>query len=253
MKDGSLNAGFLRRSCQGWSDIVVFDTIDSTSNWIKGQSQTNLVCLAEEQTAGRGRHGHEWQSPNVENIYLSFNWSYGVIPKRISLLSLWVGITIAEVLEKQGIKEHGIKWPNDLYWRQQKLGGILVEVSNLSSKMVVGVGLNVNMDKKAQIDQPWVGLSEIMQKTVDRGQLLISLLDSLYVAMVEFPHIDNDEFMRRWNHWDLIRGQHVSFSDKDHMLRGEAKGIDQSGYLKVLLESGEEKIFGTSISKVRWQ
>lgn len=252
MKANQLNAEFLKRNCRNaWSDIVVFDVIDSTSNWVKEQSLLNLVCLAERQTAGRGRHGHQWQSPDSENIYLSFSWSFDSMPQHIGLMSLWLGVVLAEVLGEQGVDGHGVKWPNDLYWQQQKMGGILVEASNLSSKLVVGIGLNVNM-KEQQIDQPWVGLSEVLQKPVDRNQLLVPLLDSLYSAMVEFPYVDSDEFMRRWTRWDLIRGHHVTFSNGGVELAGEARGVDREGHLKVLLESGKQEVFGTTISKVRW-
>ena len=253
MDGNKLNAESLKRGCQkSWSDIVVFDSIGSTSDWVKDQQQTHVVCLAEQQTAGRGRHGQQWQSSSSENIYLSFSWQFDKTPKHLGLLSLWVGVVVAEVLEALGVRQHGVKWPNDLYWQQQKMGGILIEASNLSSRIVVGIGLNVNMSEGVGIDQPWSSVSEAMQQEIDREQLLVKLLDALYSAMIEFPHVEMVEFMRRWNHWDIVRGQQVSFSDGDNMLSGESKGIDHNGYLKVLLDSGELRAFGTSISKVRW-
>lgn len=248
-----LNAESLKRGCQRlWSDIVVFESIGSTSDWVKDQQQSQLVCLADQQTAGRGRHGQQWQSSSPENIYLSFSWQFEKTPEHVGLLSLWIGIVLAEVLEKQGVRGHGVKWPNDLYWQQQKMGGILIEASNLSSRLVVGIGLNVNMDEGGSIDQPWSSISEAMQRHVDREQLLVTLLDSLYSAMIEFPHVEMSEFMHRWNRWDIIRGQHVSFIDGEHTLSGESKGIDQNGHLKVQLDSGGLRSFGTSISRVRW-
>jgi BirA family biotin operon repressor/biotin-[acetyl-CoA-carboxylase] ligase len=253
MGGNRLNAESLKRSCQKpWSDIVVFESIGSTSDWVKAQEHPHLVCLADRQTAGRGRHGQQWQSSSAENIYLSYSWLFDKTPKHLGLLSLWVGIVLAEVLEKQGVRGHGVKWPNDLYWQQQKMGGILIEASNLSSQLVVGIGLNVNMNEGNGIDQPWTSVGEAMQKPVDRDQLIVALLDALHIAMVEFPHVDMAEFMRRWNRWDIIRGQHVSFSEGENTLSGESRGIDQNGHLKVLLDSGELRAFGTSISKVRW-
>ena len=78
------------------------------------------------------------------------------------------------------------------------------------------------------------------------------MLDSLYTAMVEFPHIDSAEFKRRWDCWDIVRGQHVSFLEGGATLTGESKGIDDNGHLKVQLDSGELRAFGTTISQVRW-
>jgi len=254
MSANKLSAAFLNRHCQSqWSGIHVFDTLDSTSNWVREQSESKVVCLAEQQTSGRGRHGHQWQSPNAENIYLSFSWSFGSPPPYLSVLSLWVGVVLAEVLAKQGIESHGIKWPNDLYWKQQKMGGILIEASNLSSKFVVGIGLNVNMLQDMQLDQPWVSLSEAAGKPIDRNHLLVVMLDALHEAMLMFPMLDINEFLYRWKPWDLVCGHQVSFLDQGTSMTGEAIGISSEGYLKVRLASGEVKSFGTSISKVRWQ
>ncbi|PID45581.1 MAG: biotin--[acetyl-CoA-carboxylase] ligase [Proteobacteria bacterium] len=248
-----LDADYLRRHCRNpWSDIVVFDSIDSTSNWVKAQARNKLVCLAERQTAGRGRHGHQWQSPVAENIYLSYSWQFDQTPSHLGLLSLWVGMTLSDVLEKQGLQQHGIKWPNDIYWQHKKMGGILIEVSNLSSQLVVGVGLNVNMQNETGIDQPWTSVFEVVQHTVNRNELLVPLLDALHVAMIKFPYIDHSEFMRHWKRWDLIFGHQVSFVEDGRTLVGEARGVNDSGHLNVMLDSGELRAFGTSISRVRW-
>ena len=70
MSDNKVSADFIKHHGRSaWSDIRVFDSIDSTSTWVKSQSTDQLVCIAEQQTAGRGRHGHQWQSPDAENIY----------------------------------------------------------------------------------------------------------------------------------------------------------------------------------------
>lgn len=249
-----LDSSYLKQHCQRpWSDVVVFDAIDSTSNWVKQQPDACLACLAEQQTAGRGRHGHQWESPDAENIYLSFSWQFEKTPEHLGLLSLWVGIVVAEVLAAQGLQSHGIKWPNDIYWQQKKMGGILVEASNLTSRLIIGIGLNVNMAAAADIDQPWTSVSEVTQRQHNRNELLVPLLDALYAAMIEFPHLDEAEFMRRWKSWDLIRGKQVTFSDSGNEQVGEAQGVDWSGQLKVQLPSEGLRYFGTSIRKVRWQ
>jgi BirA family biotin operon repressor/biotin-[acetyl-CoA-carboxylase] ligase len=248
-----IDAGFLKRHGQhAWTDICVFDSIDSTSSWVKSQSKNQIVCLAEEQTAGRGRHGHQWQSPSAENIYLSLGWQFDSQPEHLSLISLWIGILVAEALADAGLSGHGIKWPNDIYWQQQKMGGILLETSNLSSMIVVGIGLNINMQHDGQIDQPWVSLNQAMGQTVDRNHILLGLLDKLHVGLSAFASMSVAEIKQSWQQWDLIRGRKVSFLENQNKLVGDALGVDDSGQLQVRLESGEMKAFGTTISKVRW-
>ena len=253
MNVNKIDADFLKRHGQhAWSDICVFDSIDSTSSWVKSQSKHQIVCLAEEQTAGRGRHGHQWQSPSAENIYLSLGWQFDSQPEHLSLISLWIGILVAEALADAGLSGHGIKWPNDIYWQQQKMGGILLETSNLSSMIVVGIGLNINMQHDGGIDQPWVSLNQAMGQAVDRNHILLGLLDKLHVGLSAFASMSVAEIKQSWQQWDLIRGRKVSFLENKNKLVGEALGVDDSGQLKVRLESGEMKAFGTTISKVRW-
>ena len=211
-----------------------------------------MVCLAEHQTAGRGRHGHQWQSPHAENIYLSFSWSFEKQPEHLSLLSLWVRIIIAEVLEGAGLSGHGIKWPNDIYWQRQKMGGILLETSNLSSMIIVGIGLNIHMQNAGEIDQPWTSLNQAMNESINRNHLLLNMLDKLHVGLSQFSAMTADDVKQQWQKWDLIRGRSVSFLNQGQKLVGEALGVDDSGQLQVRMESGEIKLFGTTISKVRW-
>lgn len=251
--NNKLNASFLRDNCQAaWSKIHVFDEIDSTSSWLKTQNQYPIVCLAETQTQGRGRNGNRWQSPDAENIYLSFNWSFDGQPKHLPLLSLWVGIAVAQAIGSLGVANHGIKWPNDLYWKHQKFGGILLETSSASSQVVVGIGINVNVAAMESIEQPWTSLSVIMGHTIGRNKFLVTLLDTLYEAMESFAKLKENVLLSRWRKWDLIRGRQVSFLKQGETCEGVARGIDRSGHLLVDMGAGEVKTFNTSISKVRW-
>ena len=253
MQSERINAEFLTQNTRRqWANIQVFERIDSTNTYLKSQSGARVVCLAEQQTGGRGRHGNQWQSPDAQNIYLSYSWQFETPPDHLGLLSLWVGIVLAKTLETFGLSEHGIKWPNDVYWRQRKMGGILIEGSNLSPVLVVGIGLNINMDNETGIDQPWVSLSEALDKSVNRNHLLIALLDALYEAMEQFVHLSPADLLRGWHRWDLIRDHAVSFMDNQALLQGRARGVSADGKLLVELPSGELRPFSTAINTVRW-
>ena len=248
-----LNAEYLSACLtKPWAKINVFEELDSTSNWLKTQAQSPMVCLAEKQTKGRGRNGNQWRSPDAENIYLSFSWVFESLPKHLPLLSLWVGITIAETLKTLGIENHGIKWPNDLYWQHKKLGGVLIETSSASSRLIVGIGINANAEIMEEVDQPWTSLSAMTGKNIDRNKLLATLLDDLFVAMACFPSLDVNELQSRWAKWDLIKGKPVTFLQGHEQFEGSAQGIDDAGNLLVKMESGHIKSFNTSISRVRW-
>jgi len=252
-RKNKLDVDYLKSNCgAAWSAIHVFEKLDSTSSWLKTQNQNPVVCLAETQTRGRGRNGNLWLSPNAENIYLSFNWRFESLPPHLPLLSLWIGITVAETIESMGVKGHGIKWPNDLYWQQKKLGGILIETSNASSEVIVGIGINANVSVMEGVDQPWTSLSAVKGKSIDRNKLLVKMLNALFRGMESFSTLNIDSLVSQWVMWDLIRDKPVSFLCGGEVCEGVAQGIDPSGYLLVKLESGEVEAFNTSISKVRW-
>ena len=248
-----IDANYLADHCEAkWSGIKAFESIDSTSIWLKSQKEYPLVCLAEEQTNGRGRNGNRWQSPDAENIYLSFSWLFESQPRHLPLISLWIGIAVAKAIETLGVKDHGIKWPNDLYCLNKKLGGILIETSSASSGVIVGIGINTNVSVIEGVDQPWTSLSSILSETVDRNKFLVTLLDELWLAMISFPELSSDELQLGWLQWDLIKDKQVSFIKEGEICEGIARGINASGYLLVEMPSGEVTAFNTSISKVRW-
>ena len=106
-----LNVDYLKSHCGStWSEITVLPEVGSTNDWIKTHNKDASVCLAESQTQGRGRNGGSWSSPDAENIYLSYSWSFPFMPKHLPLLSLWVGMAVAKAIKSLGISDHGIKW-----------------------------------------------------------------------------------------------------------------------------------------------
>ena len=235
-----------------WSEITLFDEIDSTNHWLKDKSNYPQVCLAEAQTNGRGRNGNRWQSPKAENIYLSFSWLFESQLRQLPTLGLWVGIAVAEALEAMGVEGHGIKWPNDLYWQHKKIGGILIETSSATSGVIVGIGINTNATTIDGVDQPWTSLSEVLGETVDRNKFLVELLDRLYWVMTTFASFSENDLLASWPKWDVLQGKQVSFQKNGETIQGAAQGINRDGYLLVKLSSGKIEAFNTSISKVRW-
>ncbi|MDX1654152.1 MAG: biotin--[acetyl-CoA-carboxylase] ligase, partial [Candidatus Competibacteraceae bacterium] len=171
----------LSPSVQGrLAQLEVFDQIDSTNSYLltraKAGAPGGSVCLAERQSAGRGRRGRQWISPFAANLYLSVLWRYPDGPALLSGLSLAVGVAMARALEGVGVVGVGLKWPNDLLWRDQKLGGILLEFGGESSgpcQVVTGVGLNVTMPKEPalDIDQPWPDLTTVLGLGLSRNRL----------------------------------------------------------------------------------
>jgi len=231
--------------------IHLFDTVDSTNTWLKQNGACGDICIVEQQTMGRGRRGNRWLSPKAENIYLSLKGCFTTLPAHLSLLSLVVGLSIVKALQKIGLSDHGVKWPNDIYWQGLKMGGILIESVTSSAKqatglsVVIGIGLNINMPISAgeQIDQPWVSLSKILGKRIDRNQLLALLLEQLIDDLQDFERLDLAQFKKQWQQWDILQGQPVRVLHQHEELAGTVQGIDAQGRLGIRLESGQLRYF----------
>jgi BirA family biotin operon repressor/biotin-[acetyl-CoA-carboxylase] ligase len=235
--------------------IHLFDSLASTNTWLKENGRCGEVCIAEQQTAGRGRQGKLWLSPKAENIYLSLNWCFKVIPAHLSLLSLVVGISIANALQKIGLSAHGVKWPNDIYWQGLKMGGILIESVTSTTRqqtsglsVVIGIGLNINMPVAVgkNIDQPWISLGNILEQRIDRNPLLALLLEQLIHDLKGFEQLNHGSFQQQWQYWDILNGQQVTLLQQHQQLVGTVQGLDAQGRIGVKLLSGELQYFSSA-------
>ena len=126
--------------------ISIFPEIESTNGYLLKQADIDFhLCLAERQTAGRGRRGRPWISPFARNIYFSLGWRSNSGISALKGLSLLVGCAVIRVLRKIGLQKPGLKWPNDILAAEKKLAGILVEIrGDLAGEceLVIGIGLN---------------------------------------------------------------------------------------------------------------
>ena len=106
--------------------IDVLNVVDSTNTYIKqniAQLKQGASCIAEAQSAGRGRHGRQWVSPFASSIYLSMYWCFSGGYQTLSGLSLVIGLAVNRTLNHFGINNGQLKWPNDIYINMQKLQG----------------------------------------------------------------------------------------------------------------------------------
>jgi BirA family biotin operon repressor/biotin-[acetyl-CoA-carboxylase] ligase len=228
------------------TQLHIHDSIHSTNTWLMEQAaaggQPPSVCLAERQTAGKGRLGRTWVSPYGTNIYLSLHWRFDLVPAQMGGLSLACGVAVARALERAGIDGAALKWPNDVLWQRRKLGGLLLEVraeSSGPSDVVTGVGLNTHMpdvDGMA-IDQPWVDLSTIQGKDFSgRNRLVALLIDELLIAMGVFAEQGLEAFIEAWRTYDHFRGERVTLRMGETPVQGDYLGIDGTGAIRLRVD-----------------
>ncbi|WP_162047375.1 bifunctional biotin--[acetyl-CoA-carboxylase] ligase/biotin operon repressor BirA [Vibrio taketomensis] len=235
--------------------VELIPVIGSTNQHLMdriGLLQSGSVCIAEYQSQGRGRRGREWVSPFGCNLYLSMYWRLEAGMAGAMGLSLVVGVAIVEALEKLGIEGIKLKWPNDLYYRDKKLAGILVEMSGqagAAAHLVIGMGMNLKMATNTQgITQPWSCLADAVEHDIDRNQLAITLINSLKTALSEYEITGMQGFVERWNRLDNYLGREIRLIMGEREVIGISSGINEQGAVLINTDNGLETYIGGEIS-----
>ncbi|MCL6332119.1 bifunctional biotin--[acetyl-CoA-carboxylase] ligase/biotin operon repressor BirA [Pectobacterium carotovorum subsp. carotovorum] len=222
--------------------VTVLPVVDSTNQYILERLDTlssGDACLAEYQQSGRGRRGRQWFSPFGANLYLSLYWRLEQGPAAAVGVSLVIGIVMAEVLHKLGADGVRVKWPNDLYLKDRKLAGILVELTGKTgdaANLVIGAGINLQMREPAPdtINQGWINLQEAGIE-INRNTLASTLISELRSALAVFELQGLEPFIPRWEKLDNYFNRPIRLIIGNREIYGIDRGIDRQGAL--LLEA----------------
>ena len=239
--------------------LEIHDEIDSTNTRLMRASMETprgTVCLAEMQTAGRGRMGRDWISPFGANVYLSVLWRFEEASAAAGL-SLAVGAAAVRALAGLGIPEVGLKWPNDLLWGDSKLGGILLEVAgeaNGPCKVVIGLGLNCRMaDSEGKaIEQAWTDLFRIAgSAALRRNRLIAALLNELLPLLRDFPEQGLGPHLRDWRRHHHMQGREAVILQGNTEIRGRIADVTAEGLLALHCADGAVRHFASGDLRLR--
>lgn len=235
--------------------LAVLDEVDSTNaevirQWQPGSSEIP-ICIADCQTAGRGRRGKAWQSPRGENLYLSIGLTFHGGFAVLDGLSLVLGVAVANALESLGAKSIGLKWPNDIFLPGGKLGGILVELQGELQEGVVqviaGIGINVHMSEADSVDQPWTSLaSGFPAQKWSRNKIAAAIINAIHDATEIFADVGFSDFRAPWQSRDIFLGKTIHARSGE--LEGTGEGIDETGNYLVRNADGVAPVRAGEIS-----
>jgi BirA family biotin operon repressor/biotin-[acetyl-CoA-carboxylase] ligase len=200
------------------------------------------VCLSELQNAGRGRRGRAWVSPFGGGLALSLGWSSDAAVN--PALSLAVGVAVSRALERLGARPIRLKWPNDIWFGERKMGGILTELRTEPGRpahVVIGIGLNVSLSAghRRTIEATGVRVAaaaDACAGKVSRNLLAATLLDELLSMLGEFERGGFSAFHEDWLRLDALAGRDARVLAGDSTIEGTVRGVDWDGAL--LLEVG---------------
>ncbi|WP_173497381.1 bifunctional biotin--[acetyl-CoA-carboxylase] ligase/biotin operon repressor BirA [Shewanella sp. ISTPL2] len=232
-----------------------FDEIASTNGFLLDhitELKNGDVCVAEYQSAGRGRRGRTWVSPYGHHLYFSLFWTFPQGMAQAMGLSLAVACTLVEVLKSFGVENIGVKWPNDIYLDNKKLAGILIEMSGQADslcQLIIGVGVNMTMSEEQGkgIDQPWSDLSELVDMP-DKTALVIALQKQLKRDIQLFEREGLAAFKTRWQAADLFYGREIRLLMGEKSVEGICRGVDEQGAVLLETADGVQAFIGGEIS-----
>jgi BirA family transcriptional regulator, biotin operon repressor / biotin---[acetyl-CoA-carboxylase] ligase len=214
------------------------------------------VLLAEVQTAGRGRRGRTWLAPIGGAICLSLSWTFREVPAELSALGLVIGVCAVRALKELGVKQAGLKWPNDLLVGDKKLAGVLIDLraeGQGPACVVIGIGLNVALGAELleQIAAGGTAATDLKSAGlggVSRNLIAASLIQACIRGLLAFEREGLRPFMSEWREADALRGRPVSVSAADGVSRGLARGIDLHGALMVETQGGVKRFISGDVS-----
>ena len=224
--------------------IVHINETDSTNRWLRERQWENasvgmedMVVWTDYQTAGKGQGTNSWESERGKNLLFSILYHPEGIPANWQfVISMAISLAIADALGEQ-IGDISIKWPNDIYWRNGKIGGILIE-NRLSGQIIrdsiIGVGINVNQQQFHSDAPNPVSLWQIHGQETDREALLQGILDrfSLYIQQ---------DIKERYKAILYRRKGFHPYSDKEGTFMATIEDVEDDGHLLLSDESGKER------------
>ena len=216
--------------------IVHIDETDSTNRWLREQGgEENMVVWADYQTAGRGCGTNHWESERGKNLTFSMLLHPHDVPAQKQFrISRAISLAICKALG-QHIGDLSIKWPNDIYWRDGKIGGILIEVTLLGNKVkdcIIGIGLNINQ-RVFRSDAPNpVSMWQICEQETDCEQLLQEILQAFQEYMCKSNKDEYQSMLYR------RKGFHP-YADKDGAFMAEIIDVEDDGHLLLRDDNGQ--------------
>lgn len=238
-------------------DLILLHTVDSTNAELQRRGAAPdgaRVCLAECQTAGRGRRGRHWVSPFAQSIYLSVAWRFEGGVEVLEGLSLAAGVMCCDALAAAGVEGLALKWPNDVQLEQRKVAGILVEMTGDAagpSTAIIGIGINIALADAAAavIEQPWADLRGFpMRSRHPRSALVAAVLNELLPALARYAHEGFAPWQARWNALDAYAQREVTIENGTQRQRGTACGVNARGMLQLRAVDGMHSIHGGELS-----
>ena len=246
------------------SEIIYFDSIDSTNTFLKdniGYYSKGTVIWAGTQTAGRGRDGHKWDSPESSGLYFSILLKPEIAIAEVQLVTLLSAVAVKRSVEELADrmmrlpKPIDIKWPNDLFSGGKKFAGILVEAVHSAgcTDIIIGIGVNLSMESVDFI--PEIRSAACSLKQIYGGNWVEHRNDFLEKILLninqDYQNFDPAKIVEEYRASSNIWGKACMVDIGGRKLFGVCKDITERGELIIDTDTGEQNVIAGSLF-VEW-
>lgn len=255
--DAKLLAERVKEECPVLS-LEVLDECLSTNEALAERARAGAahgtVLICEHQGAGRGRRGNTWVSTVGGSVTFSVLWRFSRRTEELAGLSLAVAVGAAKALERLGVRDVAVKWPNDLFCGEGKVGGILIETTGGTAGpivAIVGIGINMRLSSAARerIGRPAADIAANIPAMPSRTAVLAGVLSSVASSLEVFSREGFAPFRQAWLERHAWQGRRVVLLRADRRVaEGEVVGIAEDGALELASDRGIERFHNGELS-----
>ncbi|WP_430931935.1 biotin--[acetyl-CoA-carboxylase] ligase [Saccharicrinis sp. 156] len=232
-------------------NIVRFERLPSTNNQLKSLRKDQAipeftVVITCAQTAGKGQAGNSWESEPGKNLTFSLLLKPTFIEiQNQFVISKAVALGIIDVFMNFS-QDFSIKWPNDIYYRNQKIGGILIENAisrNIITESIVGIGLNINQEVFTSDAPNPVSLKNITGTDIELNNLLEQVVNAILKYLEKIKTLNSDSLNRQYlNNLYRKEGFHP-YKDANGEFMARITGINEYGHLELETSHGDKRSY----------
>lgn len=236
---------------------IELNSIDSTNNFVRNYKPVTpkeiILVTADYQTSGKGQSGNTWEAANGKNLLFSLRLHPVFLEaNKQFILSQAISLAVQQTLLEY-TPDISIKWPNDIYWKDHKIGGILIENTLYGRQLemcVIGVGININQPSFASDAPNPVSLFQILHRESERLFILARIIEAFKRFYQLIKNGETQTIIETYRK-SLYRGEgYHSYADKDGAFEAAIHAVEPNGYL--VLKDNEGKIRKYAFKEVRY-
>ncbi|WP_082680518.1 biotin--[acetyl-CoA-carboxylase] ligase [Oceanivirga salmonicida] len=223
-------------------NIFKFDVLESTNEYLKANNSKYDefdIIIAENQSKGKARNGNNWVSDigmGLFTFYINKNFKSDILMK-IPIIS---GLAVIKALNKIEKSEYMFKWTNDIYLKNKKLCGILIE--NVDNKTYIGIGININNTIPNEIENIAISMNGAFGKKYNIDEIIKTIVCSFKELLNMLLDNKFDEIIKEVNKVNYLKNKKIVFKISEKLIKAKILDINKDGFIEAIVNN-EKKVF----------